>query len=142
YYIIKQDSSYATSLAEALLGAKSKLSFCKTCFTFTDLDECRICADPSRDQHVLCVVEKPSDVFSIEKTGVHKGRYHVLHGVISPLEGVSPDDLKIRELLARLQPGTPITEIILATNPSVEGDATALYLARLIAPLGIKVTQL
>ncbi len=145
YFILKQEGGYARALSEALLGAKEKIHLCSRCFTFTDQEVCRTCANPQRNAAQICVVERPSDVFSIEATGAYRGTYHVLHGALSPLDGIGPEELKIRELLARLesQEDRPaVTEIILATNPSVEGDATALYLARLIKPLGIKLTRL
>jgi recombination protein RecR len=141
YFILKQEPRYAQSLSEALLNAKQKVGLCSRCFTFTDSDPCRICANPERDARVICVVERPSDVFSIEQAGAHRGLYHVLHGALSPLDGIGPEELKIRELLLRLQ-SSPAAEIILATNPSVEGEATALYLTRMLKPLGIRVTQL
>ena len=141
YFILKQDESYSSSLADAVIGAKKKIRLCSTCFTFTDSDPCRICTNPARQPSIVCVVERPSDVFSIEQAGAFKGLYHVLHGALSPLDGIGPDELKIRELLARLNESL-VQEIILATNPSVEGEATALYLGRLIKPLGIKVTKL
>jgi recombination protein RecR len=143
YFVLKQDIEYARSLSEALLNAKQKIGLCTHCFTFTDIDPCRICAKSERDPGMICVVERPADVFSIEQAGVHKGLYHVLHGALSPLDGVGPDELKIRELLDRIHQGqSTIREIIIATNPSVEGEATALYLMRLIKPLGIRLTQL
>ncbi len=143
YHILKQDESYARSLAEALVGAKQKISLCNRCFTFTDAPLCRICADPNRDQGLVCVVERPSDVFSVEQSGAYRGVYHVLHGALSPLDGIGPDEIKVRELMGRIgEPESPIRELILATNPSVEGEATALYLARLIKPFQIKVTKL
>ncbi|OFZ81609.1 MAG: recombination protein RecR [Bdellovibrionales bacterium RIFOXYD1_FULL_53_11] len=140
YHILRQDEYYSRDLAAAITGAKMKTGLCKTCFTFTDSDQCRICADTSRERTKICIVEKPSDVFSIENAGVHRGLYHVLHGALSPLDGIGPEELKIRELLARIPVGN--CEIIIAVNPSVEGDATAFYLARLIKPLGAKVTRL
>jgi recombination protein RecR len=139
YHILKQDLSYARALSEALMGAKQKIRLCSQCFTFTDEDPCRICSKADRDHSLICVVERPSDVFSIEHTGHFKGIYHVLHGALSPLDGIGPEELKIRELLARL---SGVRELILATNPSVEGEATALYLARLIKPLGLRLTKL
>lgn len=149
YFILKGDGSYPRALADAILQAKERVGLCQKCFTFSDTDPCRICQDPQRDTGVICVVEKPSDVFSIEQAGAHRGYYHVLHGALSPLDGVGPDELKIRELLGRIggappdgQPKQPMREVILATNPSVEGEATALYISRLIKPLGIRVTQL
>jgi recombination protein RecR len=157
YHILKQDESYSRNLAEALLTAKQKIVLCSRCFTFTDSDLCRICANPERDHSLICIVERPSDVFSVEQTGVFKGIYHVLHGVLSPLDGIGPDELKIRELIDRIgrtehagqslqaeEPvsGPAIREMIVATNPSVEGEATALYLARLVKPFGVKLTKL
>jgi len=143
YFVLKQDESYARSLAEALIAAKQKVGLCSVCFTFTDTDPCRICADNGRDRSIVCVVERPSDMNSVEMAGSFRGAYHVLHGALSPLDGIGPDELKIRELIERLRaPVAPIHEVILAMNPSVEGDATSLYLTRLIRPLGIRVTQL
>lgn len=145
YFVLKQDESYAKSLAEALLAAKAKVGLCSLCYTFTDTDPCRICASiaTGRDGSTICVVERPSDMNSIELSGTYRGVYHVLHGALSPLDGIGPDELKIRELMERLRSSVaPIREVILAMNPSVEGDATALYLTRLIRPLGIRVTQL
>ena len=145
YHVLKQDVSYARALADALVQAKEKIGHCSVCFTFTDQDPCRICASAERDAGVICVVERPSDVFSVEQSGTFKGRYHVLHGVLSPLDGVGPEELRIRELLGRIQGAQgadPVSEVILATNPSVEGEATAIYLGRLLQPLGVRVTQL
>ena len=145
YYVLKQDVTYARSLADALITAKEKIGQCSVCYTFTDQDPCRICTSAERGTEVLCVVERPSDVFSIEQSGMYRGRYHVLHGVLSPLDGIGPEELKIRELLHRIQAAgepNPIREVILATNPSVEGEATAIYLGRLLQPLGVRVTQL
>jgi recombination protein RecR len=141
YFMLKQDEAYAVSLSEAILGAKRKISLCSKCFTFTDVDPCRICSKADRDHHLICVVERPSDVFSIEQSGAFRGVYHVLHGALSPLDGIGPEELKIRELLGRLEAGG-VTETIIATNPSVEGEATALYLSRLLKPLGCRVTKL
>lgn len=141
HFILRQDDSYARALSEALLGAKRNTRLCVECSAFAETERCRYCADPERDTSVVCVVEKASDVSAMEQAGAHRGRYHVLHGVLSPLDGVGPENLKIRELLARLGGGR-VTEVIVATNPSVEGDATALYLSRLIRPLGAKVTRL
>jgi len=141
YFILKQDAQFAQSLSEALLDAKNKIGLCDSCFTFTDVSPCRLCADPQRQKGLVCVVERPADVMAIEQSGSHQGSYHVLHGALSPLDGVGPDDLKIHELLERLKSGT-IQEIILATNPSVEGEATAMYIGRLVKMLGVKVTKL
>jgi recombination protein RecR len=143
HYILKQDDAYSRSLSEAIINAKQKTTLCHTCFTFTDINPCRICSNPNRDHSVICIVERPADVFSIEQAGVYRGIYHVLHGALSPLDGIGPEELKIREFLPRLGTGSDqIRELILATNPSVEGEATALYLARLIKPFGIKLTKL
>ena len=141
YFILKQDRDYSHALAEALVQAKEKIGLCSRCYTFTDLDPCRICSNTSRDERLICVVERPSDVFAIEQTGVHRGVYHVLHGALSPLDGMGPDDLKIQELLMRIRKDEG-QEVILATNPSVEGEATAFYISRLLKPMGIKITQL
>ena len=143
YYILKQDIDYSRALAESILAAKQKIGLCSECFTFTDTDPCRICSNADRDHSTICVVERPADVFSIEQAGAHRGVYHVLHGSLSPLDGIGPEELKIHELLDRIETGmNTIKELIVATNPSVEGEATALYLSRLIKPLGIKITQL
>ena len=140
YHILKQGPEYAHALADALIQAKTKTALCTTCFTLTDQNPCRICTDVTRNAEIFCVVERPTDILPIEQTGNYRGLYHVLHGTLSPLDGIGPDELKIRELLARLTP--TVREVILATNPSVEGEATALYLSRLIKPLGMKVSQL
>ncbi len=145
YFILKQDSNYAQALSQALMNAKQKTGLCESCFTFTDINPCRICANPQRDRALICVVERPSDVFSIENVGAFRGIYHVLHGALSPLDGIGPEDLKIRELLQRIQAAensTSIREIIFATNPSVEGEATALYLTKLLKPMDVKLTKL
>ncbi|HLD99123.1 MAG TPA: recombination mediator RecR [Bdellovibrionota bacterium] len=143
YFILKQDESYSKALSEAVLNAKTSIRLCTECFTFTELPVCRVCTDPTRNRAIICIVERPSDVFSIEQTGAFRGVYHVLHGALSPLDGIGPEELKIRELLARLnQDQSPVQELILGTNPSVEGEATALYLSRLIKPSGLRVTQL
>jgi recombination protein RecR len=143
YHILKQDESYSRALADAVLSAKEKTGLCGQCFTFTDTDPCRICSNPQRDKALICVVERPADVFSIEQVGTYKGVYHVLHGALSPLDGIGPEDLKLHELMTRLGEATnAVRELIVATNPSVEGEATALYLARLIKPLGIRLTKL
>lgn len=143
YFILKQDESYSRSLAEALTQAKQKIVLCGECHTFTDVSPCRTCSNAERDGSVVCVVERPADVHSIEQAGVYRGQYHVLHGSLSPLDGIGPDELKIRELMSRIgRPESKIREVILATNPSVEGEATSLYLTRLIKPLGLKITKL
>jgi recombination protein RecR len=143
YYILKQEESFSRSLSEAILQAKQKTVLCQECFTFTDTNPCRVCSSSERDHSVICAVERPADVFSIEQTGVYRGVYHVLHGVLSPLDGIGPDDLKLRELISRLGDSShPVRELIIATNPSVEGEATALYLAKLVKGLDIRLTKL
>jgi len=141
FHILRSNQSEAQELAKAILDVKEKIRLCSICFNLTDEDPCRICQDERRTREVLCVVEGPNDLIAFENTGDFDGRYHVLHGTISPLEGVGPDNLKIRELLERLQK-EQISEVILATNPTVEGGTTALYLSNLIKPLGIKVTRI
>jgi len=141
YFILKQEASYSKALSRAIIEAKEKTIFCSKCFTFTEIDPCKICSKHERDGGVICVVERPSDVFSIERTGVHKGVYHVLHGVLSPLDGVGPGDLKLKELLGRVKDMRPI-EVILAMNSSVEGEATAIYISKILIPCGVKVTRL
>jgi recombination protein RecR len=143
FYLLRVPEDQSRELGEALLAFKSETAYCQTCFNITTAgrDECEICADPRRDVGVLCVVEEPLDVVALERSSGFQGRYHVLHGVLSPIEGVGPDDLKIRELIARIQGGDN-EEVILATNPSLEGDATAMYLRQQLQPLGIRVTRL
>lgn len=142
YFILKQDETYARSLSQSIVDARTRTILCETCFNFTEENPCSICKSSDRDHRFICVVERPPDVLSIEQAHAHRGVYHVLHGTISPLDGIGPEDLRIRELLARIQNSeTPVREVLIATNPSVEGEATGLYLARLIRPLGIKVTK-
>lgn len=141
FSILEQPPERAKQFAEALINAREKIHFCKVCQCFTDLDVCPICADAQRDGSVICVVEDPKDVMAFERTREYSGVYHVLHGVISPLDNVGPDDLKIKELMSRLS-GGEVKEIIMATNPTVEGEATASYISRLVKPMGIKVTRL
>jgi len=140
FYILKMPEDRVASLSEAILQAKQSINYCSVCGNFTDVDPCSICQSPYRDKNVIMVVEDPKDVVAIEKTRDYKGLYHVLHGAISPLEGIGPDDIKIKELLARISP--EIKEVILATNPNVEGEATAMYLAKLLKPLDVKVTRI
>lgn len=143
YYILKQPETYAESLSQAIHTARTKIGMCESCMTLTDSTLCSICSDTSRERSSICVVERPVDAGSIEKTGSHKGLYHILHGVLSPLDGIGPEELKIRELLNRIQTSTtPVKELILAINPSVEGEATSIYLSKLIRPLGVKITRL
>lgn len=141
FHVLRMPESEVRALAEALVEAKARTRPCSVCFHLTDTDPCEICTNPSRDRSVLCVVEDSRDVVALERAREFKGRYHVLQGAISPLDGVGPEDLRIRELLDRLRTGE-VKEVILATNPRVEGDATALYLARLIRPLGVRVTRI
>lgn len=141
YSILEQPPERAEKFAEALVNARQKIHFCKVCQALTDMDTCAICADTERDHSVICVVAEPKDVMAFERTREYNGTYHVLHGVISPLDGIGPEQLRIKELMARLS-DSGVTEIIMATNPTVEGEATASYLSRMIKPLGIKVTRL
>lgn len=139
YKIIDMSESDARAFADAIIGVKRKVKYCTVCGNFTEKEKCEICS--TRNEEVICVVKEPKDVAAIEKLHEFKGVYHVLHGVIDPMDGVGPNDIRIRELLARLQNGK-VKEVIVATNPDVSGDATAMYLARLIKPLGITVTRL
>ncbi|KJS18783.1 MAG: recombinase RecR [Clostridiaceae bacterium BRH_c20a] len=141
FHILRGSKEDAYNLAKALVNAKEKVGYCSICCNLTDLDPCRICSNNGRDNSLICVVEDPRDVAAFERTREYRGYYHVLQGAISPMEGIGPDRLKIKELLERLQ-SQEVTEIIVATNSSIEGEATAMYLARLIKPLGIKVTRL
>jgi recombination protein RecR len=140
FFVLKSPREQAERLADALRAVKDQVTYCSVCSNITDSDRCLFCRDDSRDQHVICVVEEPQNVSAIEKTREFKGVYHVLMGALSPLQGVGPDDLKIKSLLARITNGAG--EVILATNPTVEGEATAIYLARLLKPLGVKVTRI
>ena len=141
FHILRGSLSEAQGLAKAIVEVKEKIRLCSTCFNLTDEDPCQICRDDRRSGDVLCVVEGPNDLMAIENTGTFSGKYHVLHGTIAPLEGIGPEDIKVKELMDRLHRGR-IAEVILATNPTVEGGATALYLTELIKPLGIKVTRI
>ena len=141
FFILKSEGSYAPDLAAAISDVKQSTRFCSVCHGMTEADPCPICDDPERDGSVLCVVEEPSDVIAIERTHGFRGRYHVLHGSISPLDGRGPEQLRIAELVRRLESGE-IKEIVVATNPTVEGEATAVYLARLLKPLGVDVSRI
>jgi len=141
YYILRAPAVEAEALADAIRTVKEKVALCSVCYNITDTDPCSICQDSERDHSVICIVEEPIDIIPLERTTKFKGLYHVLHGVLSPSDGIGPEELKTRELLARLNGGS-VTEIILATNPNVEGEATAMYLQRLIAPLGLRITRL
>lgn len=141
YSVLEQPPERAKQFADALVNAREKIHFCKVCQSLTDLDVCQICSDQRRDKSIICVVEDPRDVMAFERTREFNGVYHVLHGVISPLDNIGPDKLRIKELMQRLNDGT-VTEIIMATNPTVEGEATASYISRLVKPMNIKVTRL
>jgi len=141
YFLLRQPAEQTRALAEALATLKERIRFCSVCFNMTESDPCPLCNDEQRDAASLCVVEEPLDVIAIERTRSFRGRYHVLHGAISPVDDIGPDDLKIKELLGRLRDGK-LKEVILATNPSYEGEATAMYLQKQIAPMGLKVTRL
>jgi recombination protein RecR len=140
YHLLKTPREQIDALCAAMRDVKDRVSYCSVCSTITDVDPCAYCTSSDRDDRRICVVEQPENVASIEKTRAFRGRYHVLQGTIAPLQGIGPDDLKIKELLARL--GNGVEEVILATNPTVEGEATALYLARLLKPLGMRVTRI
>jgi recombination protein RecR len=141
YYLLEADAEQARRLADAILDVKRRVHFCPVCFNYATAKTCDICADARREQGTICVVSEPRDVAAIEKTGVYHGRYHVLGGVISPMDKIGPEQLHVRELMARLASGE-VQEVILATNPDVEGETTATYLARTIQPLGLRVTRL
>jgi len=141
FHLMRGDEAEARALAEAILEVKEKIRLCSVCFNITDTDPCMVCADAGRDRTALCVIEEPNNLATIDKTGQFRGLYHVLHGALSPLKGIGPDDLKIPALLERLRDGT-VKEVILATNPNVEGEATATYLSRLLKPIGVKVTRI
>jgi len=141
YYLLRRPDEEAEALAEAILALKEKIRLCSLCFNITDCDPCLICQDKERDHSKICVVERPSDIPPLERTGKYKGVYHVLHGAVSPAQGTGPEELKIKELSSRLQGGS-VAEVILATNPNLEGETTAMYLRRMILPLGIRITRL
>ncbi|MDI7248404.1 MAG: recombination mediator RecR [Bacillota bacterium] len=141
FHVLKTPREDVARLADALLEAKDKILHCTVCGNITDVDPCQICGETTRDRSVLAVVEEPKDVMALERTGEFRGLYHVLGGAISPMDGVGPDDIRTRELLERLKDGT-VKEVILATDPNIEGEATAMYIARLIKPLGVKVTRI
>jgi recombination protein RecR len=161
FHVLRAPAEQARDLANALIEIKERIRLCSVCMNLTEQDPCSICQDPARDPQVVCVVAYPPDLLAIEKTGSFRGRYHVLHGVLSPLEGIGPDDLRLRELLSRLSAsagmpsdlslnpassgtgaGSPVREVIVATSPNVEGEATAMYVARTLKPLGLKVTRI
>jgi len=141
YYLLRVPQEEAQALAQAILEVKEKIAFCSVCQNLTDTDPCLICDNPQRDRSQICVVEEALDILALERSGSYHGLYHVLHGVISPMDGVGPEDLKVEELLERLK-GGEVSEVILATNPNLEGEATAMYLSRLLRPLGLRLTRL
>jgi recombination protein RecR len=146
FYLLKQTPADARRLADSIVEMKEKVRLCRRCFNLADQELCEFCRDPRRDEHVICVVQDPPDIVAIERTREYRGLYHVLHGAISPIDGVGPDNLRIAELLERLNSlengEGAVREVIVATNPNTEGSATAMYLARLLAPLGVEVTRL
>lgn len=141
FHLLRQPEEAVRQLTDALVALKQNVRYCSVCFTFTETDPCPICTSPTRQRDLICVVEQPSDVFAIERTGEYRGLYHVLHGALDPLQGITAEQLKIAPLMERLQRGG-ISEVILALNPTVEGEVTTHYLAKLIAPLGIRVTRI
>lgn len=141
YYLLRMPAAEAKALAESILDVKERITFCSTCQNVTDTNPCRICDSEQRERSIICVVEEPLDILAVERSGSYHGLYHVLHGAISPMDGMGPEDLKVEELLARLRSNT-VAEVILATNPNLEGEATAMYLSRLLRPLGLKITRL
>ena len=141
FHILRADREYATLLAEAVLSVKNDTKLCSECFALTEDDPCRLCTDGERAGDIVCVVEEPADLLAVERAGSFRGRYHVLHGTLAPLDGIGPDDLKIQPLLVRIQQ-RDVREVIVATNPTVEGEATAIDLAKLLKPLGVRVTRI
>ena len=142
FHILSLTDSEAEALAAAITEAQHTRKYCSVCGNLTDTDPCAICADPARSKNTICVVESPKDVLAMERIKEYRGQYHVLHGVISPMDGIGPDDINLKQLIVRLQSDTDISEVILATNPNIEGEATAMYIARLIKPSGIKVSRI
>lgn len=141
FYLLRAPKDQPRQLAEALLELRERITFCRVCYNISEISPCAVCADDTRDHGLICVVEEPLDVVAVERTREFRGVYHVLHGVISPVDGIGPEDLKIEPLLDRVRQGG-VREVIVATNPNMEGEATAMYLARLLAPLGVRVTRL
>ena len=141
YHLLRIPEAEARALAEAIIAVKEKTVLCSSCQNITDSNPCAICGSKERDHSIICVVKEPLDIMALERTGQYKGLYHVLHGVLSPMDGIGPDDLKIKELLQRLKAGS-VEEVILATNPNLEGEATAMYLQRLLSPFGVRLTRL
>ena len=141
YYLLRTPEAEARSLAEAIVSVKENTVLCSVCQNITDSDPCAICSNEERDHSIVCVVKEPLDILALERTARYKGTYHVLHGVLCPMDGIGPDDLKIRELLERIRAGS-VEEVILATNPNLEGEATAMYIQKLLSPLGLRLTRL
>ena len=141
YYLLRAPEEQVNNLGQAILSLKQKTQLCSTCFNIADSETCPVCRSTDRTKEIICIVEQPQDILALEHVGVYKGLYHVLHGAISPTEGIGTDDIKVNELIKRLKDGS-VNEVILATNPTVEGETTSMYLQRLITPLGIKVTRL
>lgn len=141
YHLMRTPEADVRELAEAIIAVKEKTVLCSSCQNITDSDPCAVCSSEERDHGIICVVKEPLDILALERTGRYKGVYHVLHGVLSPMDGIGPEDLRIRELVERLRAGS-VREVVLATNPNLEGEATAMYLQRLISPLGIRLTRL
>ena len=145
FFVLRAPPEYARDLAQALVEVKEKIRLCEICMNLTESSPCALCSDARRDPRVVCVIASPPDLYAIERTGGFRGRYHVLHGVLSPLDGIGPDDLRLRELLARLadrSDAARVDELIVATSPNVEGEATALYIAKMVKPLGVRVTRI
>jgi len=141
YYLLRIPEAEARALAEAIIAVKDKTVLCSSCQNITDSDPCAICTSDERDHSIICVVKEPLDILALERTGRYKGLYHVLHGVLSPMDGIGPEDLKIKELLERIKTGS-VKEVILATNPNLEGEATAMYIQKLLSPLELRITRL
>jgi recombination protein RecR len=141
YHLLRAPESEARALADAVLELKERITLCSTCQNVTETDPCPLCTDPQRDVSIICVVEEPLDILALERAGGYRGLYHVLHGAISPMDGIGPEDLKLDELVARLRTGA-VQEVIMATNPNLEGEATAMYVSRLVTPMNVRVTRL
>jgi len=142
FFLLRKNKKFSEDLGRAIMELKQNINICPDCQNISDNDKCKICSDINRDQSIICIVEEPLDVLALEKSGSYQGLYHVLHGAISPVDGIGPDELKVKELLDRIRNNKKIKEIILATNPTVEGEATAMYIQKLVAPLGIKITRI
>lgn len=142
FYILNAREEEIADFINSITNAKANLKYCSTCFNISDTDPCQICANPKRDNNLICVVEDVKDVIAMERTHEFKGIYHVLHGSISPMNGIGPDEIKIKELLTRIQENPDIREIVIATNPRVEGEATAMYISKILKPIGVKVTRI